>query len=141
MSKLFLEMRELFLLPARQPRRRPSSPPALSSSSSTLFTFFSIQTSEKFPFFRVVKCCRYSLMPPQSIQEGRLSSPAPTRWKFFLRTVSEGLPVFVCLQVRGGEHLLLQPEAEGLQHHRHAGSRRLRTRRVGTSRLTPCQIM
>ncbi|KAK1881862.1 cGMP-dependent protein kinase 1 [Dissostichus eleginoides] len=41
-------MRELLPLPVRR-QRAPSSP----------ITSFSIHTSKKFPFFHVVKCCRY----------------------------------------------------------------------------------
>ncbi|XP_068585423.1 cGMP-dependent protein kinase 1-like isoform X3 [Cebidichthys violaceus] len=52
-------MRELLLLPARQQRAPYSSSSSSSSSSSPLITSFSIQTSKKFPFFHVVKCCRY----------------------------------------------------------------------------------
>ncbi|XP_062270085.1 cGMP-dependent protein kinase 1 isoform X2 [Platichthys flesus] len=50
-------MRELLSVPVRRQRERLSSLPAPPTSS---ITSFSIQTSRKFPFFRVVKCCRYA---------------------------------------------------------------------------------
>ncbi|CAB1451542.1 unnamed protein product [Pleuronectes platessa] len=49
-------MRELLPVPVRRQRERLSSLPAPPTSS---ITSFSIHTSRKFPFFRVVKCCRY----------------------------------------------------------------------------------
>lgn len=57
-------MRELLPITVRRQRQRQTSlpaPPSSSSSSSSPFpiTSFSIQTSKKFPFFHVVKCCRY----------------------------------------------------------------------------------
>ncbi|GAA6228534.1 cGMP-dependent protein kinase 1-like isoform X2 [Lates japonicus] len=53
-------MRELLPIPVRQQRERLTSLPAPPTSSSSFpITSFSIQTSKKFPFFHVVKCCRY----------------------------------------------------------------------------------
>lgn len=147
-------MRELLPPPARQQRERISSLPAPPSSSVPI-TSFSIQTSKKFPFFHVVKCCRYSsaklyiqnAVHSKCFYFGRLDgflgwdtkpAPAPPLDLNVPKTFKE---LFSCVQwhhsvvyfqVRGRERLLLQSEADRLQHYRHAGRRRLRTRRAGT---------
>ncbi|XP_014826812.1 PREDICTED: cGMP-dependent protein kinase 1-like isoform X2 [Poecilia mexicana] len=51
-------MRELLPVPVRRQRERLPSLPSTPSHSFPI-TSFSIQTSKKFPFFHVVKCCRY----------------------------------------------------------------------------------
>lgn len=81
-------MRELLPLPARQQRERLSSLPAPPSSSFPI-TSFSIQTSKKFPFFHVVKCCRY----------GRTSGRTLATIVFYLKRLDE-LRLLCCSKQR-----------------------------------------
>lgn len=145
-----LKMRELLPILARQQGERITS---LHGSSSSTFpvTSFSIQTSKRFPFFHVVKYCRYSTMlgeainlvyiPQKLVWGSKVKAEStllfdvnnPKRFKVLFSCVQWRHPCVLCVQVWGRERLLLQSEVDRLQHHWHAGSWWLWTRWASTT--------